>query len=67
MPDAPIPHHPPSVDRVLNWPSVAPLLAEYGRPAVLAAVRGLLEELRQPVQNGEANGPALPSQPFPAG
>ncbi|MFO1423908.1 MAG: L-seryl-tRNA(Sec) selenium transferase [Candidatus Competibacteraceae bacterium] len=54
MPDAPIAHHPPSVDRILNWPSVAPLLAEYGRVAVLAAARGLLEELRQPVQNGMA-------------
>ena len=59
MPDAPIPYHPPSVDRVLNWPSVAPLLAEYGRAAVLAAVRGLLEELRQPVQNGQVSGSAF--------
>jgi len=59
MPDAPIPHHPPSVDRVLNWPSVAPLLAEYGRAVVLAAVRGLLEELRQPVQAGEVSGSAF--------
>ena len=59
MPDAPISHHPPSVDRVLNWPSVAPLLAEYGRAAVLAAVRGLLEELHQPVQNGEVSGSAF--------
>lgn len=47
--------HPPSVDRVLKWPSVAPLLAEYGR----AAVRSLLEELRQPVQNGMVSGSAF--------
>lgn len=37
----------PAVDRILNWPSVAPLLAEHGRTAVLAAVRGLLAELRE--------------------
>jgi L-seryl-tRNA(Ser) seleniumtransferase len=59
MPDTPIPRHPPSVDRVLNWPSVAPLLVEYGRPVVLEAVRGLLEELRQQNQSGEANGQAF--------
>ncbi|MDG4552279.1 MAG: L-seryl-tRNA(Sec) selenium transferase [Candidatus Contendobacter sp.] len=59
MPDTPIPHHPPSVDRILNWPSVALLLTEYGRAAVLETVRGLLEELRQQNQSGEANGQAL--------
>ncbi len=59
MPDTPILHHPPSVDRILNWPSVAPLLAEYGRAVVLAAVRGLLEELRQQSREGEANRQAF--------
>ena len=59
MPDTPVLHHPPSVDRVLNWPSVPPLLAEYGRGAVLAAVRGLLEELRAQNRRGEANGRAF--------
>ncbi len=38
---------PPSVDRVLNWPSVVPLLIEHGRQPVLIAVRSLLAELRQ--------------------
>ncbi|HYP68397.1 MAG TPA: L-seryl-tRNA(Sec) selenium transferase [Thiobacillaceae bacterium] len=38
---------PPSVDRVLNWPSVTPLVIEYGRQPVLNAVRSLFEELRQ--------------------
>ncbi|NTV86989.1 MAG: L-seryl-tRNA(Sec) selenium transferase, partial [Burkholderiaceae bacterium] len=38
---------PPAVDRVLNWPSVAPLLERHGRQPVLDAVRGLLEALRQ--------------------
>ena len=59
MPNTPIPHHPPSVDRILNWPSVVPLLAEYGRPVVLAAARDLLEELRQQCQEGGANGQAF--------
>jgi len=59
MPDTPILHHPPSVDRILNWPSVAALLAEYGRPVVLGAVRGLLEELHQQSREGEANSQAF--------
>ena len=37
----------PAVDRILSWPSVAPLLAEHGRTAVLASVRELLAEFRQ--------------------
>jgi L-seryl-tRNA(Ser) seleniumtransferase len=43
---------PPSVDRVLNWPSVAPLLLEHGRQPVLNEVRNLLEELRQSARAG---------------
>lgn len=46
---------PPSVDRVLNWPSVAPLLVEYGRQPVLTALRGLLDELRQSTQVSSSN------------
>jgi L-seryl-tRNA(Ser) seleniumtransferase len=38
---------------------VVPLLAEYGRPVVLAAARDLLEELRQQYQEGGANGQAF--------
>lgn len=45
----------PSVDRLLNWLSVAPLLAEYGRTAVLAATRELLDTLRQSVPPSEAS------------
>jgi len=37
----------PAVDRILSWPSVAPLLAEHGRTAVLASVRELLAAFRQ--------------------
>jgi L-seryl-tRNA(Ser) seleniumtransferase len=39
--------HLPSIDRLLKWPTVTPLLAEHGRTAVLAAARELLAELRQ--------------------
>ena len=46
---------PPSVNRVLNWPSVVPLLAKYGRQPVLIAVRSLLEELRQSTQSANAD------------
>jgi L-seryl-tRNA(Ser) seleniumtransferase len=38
---------PPSVDRVLNWPAVIPLVSDYGREPVLKAVRSLFDELRQ--------------------
>ncbi|MBL8259393.1 MAG: L-seryl-tRNA(Sec) selenium transferase [Candidatus Competibacteraceae bacterium] len=54
MPDAPSFRHLPSVDRLLNWPSVAPLLADYGRTAVLAATRELLDNLRQATPQSEA-------------
>jgi L-seryl-tRNA(Ser) seleniumtransferase len=47
--------HLPAVDRILNWPSVVPLLAEYGRTAVLAATRRLLAELRQQSRQDEPN------------
>ncbi len=46
---------PPSVDRVLNWPSVVPLLIEYGRQPVLIAVRALLEELRSSTHSKNAD------------
>jgi L-seryl-tRNA(Ser) seleniumtransferase len=46
---------PPSVDRVLNWPSVVPLLIEYGRQPVLIAVRRLLEELRHSTRSANSD------------
>jgi len=55
MSDMPCFHHLPSVDRLLNWPSVAPLLANYGRTAVLSATRDLLDTLRQSTPPPEAN------------
>ena len=47
------PPRPPSIDRVLNWAAVAPLIAEYGREPVLAGVRSVLDSTRQAARNGE--------------
>jgi hypothetical protein len=33
------PPRPPSIDRVLNWAAVVPLIAEFGREPVLAGAR----------------------------
>jgi L-seryl-tRNA(Ser) seleniumtransferase len=43
---------PPSIDRVLNWIAVAPLLAAYGREPVLAGVRSVLEHARLAARQG---------------
>ncbi len=47
------PPHPPSIDRVLNWAAVVPLIAEYGREPVLAGVRSVLDSARQTARTGE--------------
>ncbi|MHB1215257.1 MAG: L-seryl-tRNA(Sec) selenium transferase [Thiobacillus sp.] len=47
------PPRPPSIDRVLNWSAVAPLIAEYGREPVLAGARTLLDNARQAARNGD--------------
>ncbi len=47
------PLRPPSIDRVLNWHAVAPLIAEYGREPVLAGTRSLLDEAREAARSGE--------------
>ena len=45
----------PKVDRVLGWPEIAALLEEHPRPEVLAAVRRVLERIREHVRvNGDA-------------
>ena len=47
------PHlRPPSIDRVLGWSAVAPLIAEYGREPVLAGVRSVLDSARQAARDG---------------
>ncbi len=47
------PPRPPSIDRVLNWTAVAPLIAEYGREPVLASTRAMLDRARQAARDGE--------------
>ena len=47
------PPRPPSIDRVLNWAAVSPLIAEYGREPVLAGVRSILDSTRQAARNGD--------------
>ena len=44
----------PSVDRLLAADSLAPLVREHGRPLVLEAVRGTLDEARSAVADGAA-------------
>lgn len=44
---------PPSIDRVLNWPAVIPLIEQYGRQPVLGTVRGMLEAMRQAARAGQ--------------
>lgn len=47
------PPRPPSIDRVLNWAAVSPLISEYGREPVLAGVRSVLDSTRQAARNGD--------------
>ena len=42
----------PSLDRLLNGPAIAPLLAQYGRTQVIAILRAHLDELRQAALTG---------------
>lgn len=59
------PHRPPSIDRVLNWTAVSPLIAEYGREPVLASVRSVLDSARRAARTGELvdyTEPALTTQ-----
>ncbi|MDT3706085.1 MAG: L-seryl-tRNA(Sec) selenium transferase [Thiobacillus sp.] len=47
------PPRPPSIDRVLNWAAVVPLIAEFGREPVLAGARDVLDRIRQAARNGD--------------
>src|SRR5579863_6195236 len=56
----------PSVDRLLNAPGFAPLLAQYGRAQVTAALRAHLEALRRAALAGELDGASLGTQQIAA-
>ncbi len=45
----------PKVDRILEWPEIAPLLAKQSRPEVLKAVRHALDALRDRLRQGGSN------------
>jgi L-seryl-tRNA(Ser) seleniumtransferase len=42
----------PSVERILRSPETDPLIADFGRPAVTAAIRGVIGELRERLPAG---------------
>src|SRR5262245_2712411 len=44
----------PSVDRILDWPELLPLLASSGRDFVLTLLRGVLNSIRQELKDGIA-------------
>jgi len=43
----------PSVDRILSWPGVSPLLERHGRTFVTREVRALLNDIRETALRGE--------------
>jgi len=49
----------PKVDKVLEWPEVKVLLAEYPRPVVITAVRNVLDQLRAGLLRGDATAASL--------
>ena len=53
---------PPSVDRVLGFPELQPLIAQYGRALVTGSVRSLLQKVRAGAPAPEWSGAALASR-----
>lgn len=52
----------PKVDRIIGWPQMTGLLETYPRPVLLAAVRTVLEQLREEVRNGATTAALDPTR-----